>query len=138
MSSDRQKEHHTISSQLAALVEYADGGHPVYGGSSGAIVLGKDIQTCAHKEANTVQLEDMRGLDLVRGYSLWCHYTPIDDVRIAAFSAKFALPVLALSERGGFGIAKSIIGQLSNVGNKSVTSQVTGNVHGNTVMKFSE
>jgi Rod binding domain-containing protein len=44
----------------------------------------------------------------------------------------------ALSERGGFGIAKSIIGQLSNVGNKSVTSQVTGNVHGNTVMKFSE
>src|ERR1035437_8435701 len=42
----------------------------------------------------------------------------------------------ALSERGGFGIANSIIGQLSSASNKPVTSQVTGNLHGNTVMKF--
>jgi len=44
----------------------------------------------------------------------------------------------ALSEQGGFGIATSIIGQLSHVGNKSVTTQVTGKLHDNTVMKTYE
>ncbi len=44
----------------------------------------------------------------------------------------------ALSERGGFGIANSIIGQLSHAGNKSVTDQVTGKLHTNTVMKTYE
>ena len=44
----------------------------------------------------------------------------------------------ALSERGGFGIANSIIGQLSHAGNKSVTTEVTGKLHGNTVMKTYE
>jgi len=44
----------------------------------------------------------------------------------------------ALSEQGGFGVANRIIGQLSQASNKSVTSQVTENPHGNTVMKFPE
>jgi len=41
----------------------------------------------------------------------------------------------ALSERGGFGIATSIVRQLSHSGNEPVSAQVTGNLHGNTVMK---
>lgn len=44
----------------------------------------------------------------------------------------------ALSEQGGFGIATGIIKQLSSQGNKAVTTQVTGNLHGNTVMKSRE
>jgi Rod binding domain-containing protein len=48
----------------------------------------------------------------------------------------------ALSEHGGFGIATSIIRELSAKGNKTVTGQVTdkvtgkvtGNLHGNTVI----
>jgi Rod binding domain-containing protein len=40
----------------------------------------------------------------------------------------------ALSERGGFGIANGIIRELSHSGNKPVTTQVTKNPHGNTVM----
>jgi Rod binding domain-containing protein len=43
-----------------------------------------------------------------------------------------------LSEQGGFGIATSIVKQLYSAGNKHVTSQVTGNLHGNTVMKTYE
>ena len=42
----------------------------------------------------------------------------------------------ALSERGGFGIATSIVRQLSHPGNSPVTTQVTGNLHGNTGMSF--
>jgi len=44
----------------------------------------------------------------------------------------------ALSEKGGFGIATSIVRQLSRAGNASVTGRVTTKVHGNTVMKSYE
>jgi Rod binding domain-containing protein len=40
----------------------------------------------------------------------------------------------ALSERGGFGIAKSIIHQLSHSGNGPVTARVTKNSSSNTVV----
>jgi len=43
-----------------------------------------------------------------------------------------------LSEGGGFGIATSIVRQLTPASNKQVTSQVTGNLHRNTVMKTYE
>jgi Rod binding domain-containing protein len=40
----------------------------------------------------------------------------------------------ALSEQGGFGIATGIVRQLSAAGNKPVTTEVTGSLHGNTVI----
>jgi Rod binding domain-containing protein len=43
-----------------------------------------------------------------------------------------------LSEQGGFGIANHIVQQLTPKGNSSVTAQVTGELHGNTVMKTLE
>jgi Rod binding domain-containing protein len=43
-----------------------------------------------------------------------------------------------LSEHGGFGIANSIVRQLTPKGNTSVAAQVTGNMRGNTVMKTHE
>jgi Rod binding domain-containing protein len=44
----------------------------------------------------------------------------------------------ALSEAGGLGIADSIVKDLSRSGTKPVTAQVTGNLHGNTVMRTAE
>lgn len=44
----------------------------------------------------------------------------------------------ALSERGGFGIAKSIVQDLSRAGNQKGTVPVTGNPHGNTVISRHE
>jgi Rod binding domain-containing protein len=38
----------------------------------------------------------------------------------------------ALSQQGGFGIAKSILRDLSHSGNKAESGKVTGNLHGNT------
>jgi Rod binding domain-containing protein len=43
-----------------------------------------------------------------------------------------------LSEQGGFGIADSIVRQLTAASNRQVTTQVTGNMHGNTAMKTHE
>jgi Rod binding domain-containing protein len=44
----------------------------------------------------------------------------------------------ALSEQGGFGIANRIVQDLSHSGNKDATGKVTGNLHGNTVIKALE
>jgi Rod binding domain-containing protein len=41
----------------------------------------------------------------------------------------------ALSEHGGFGIATSILRELSPPGNKVAAAQVTRDLHGNTVIK---
>ncbi|MDR3751880.1 MAG: hypothetical protein P4K94_10385 [Terracidiphilus sp.] len=41
----------------------------------------------------------------------------------------------ALSEHGGFGIASSIIKDLSHTGNQNGAMLVTGKLHGNTVMR---
>jgi Rod binding domain-containing protein len=43
-----------------------------------------------------------------------------------------------LSEHGGFGIANSIVRELTPKSNTSVVAQVTGNMRGNTVMKTHE
>lgn len=44
----------------------------------------------------------------------------------------------AMSERGGFGIADQIIRELSRSGNRHGCGKVTGNSHGNTVMRTPE
>jgi Rod binding domain-containing protein len=44
----------------------------------------------------------------------------------------------ALSEQGGFGIANSIVRQLSPASNEERTTQVTGNSHRNTAIRSLE
>jgi Rod binding domain-containing protein len=41
----------------------------------------------------------------------------------------------ALSQQGGFGIANSIVKDLSHSGNQHGTGKVTGNLHNNTVLR---
>jgi dipeptidase E len=41
-----------------SLVRFAEGGRPVYGGSAGALILGRNIDTARHIDANDVQLID--------------------------------------------------------------------------------
>jgi dipeptidase E len=83
------------------LINFMKGGSAVYGGSAGAILLGRDIMTCAHMDPNDVGLGNTTGLDVVNGYAVWCHYRLEDDARIAHFVEEYNLAVLALSERSG-------------------------------------
>jgi len=78
---------------------YKSGGH-IYGGSAGAIILGKDIRT-AKQDKNEVKLKDFRGLNLINGYSIWCHYTPKDDFYIKKIIKKWNIKIIALPEGGG-------------------------------------
>jgi dipeptidase E len=86
---------------IAPLRRFIERGGIVYGGSAGAIILGRDIATAAHLDPNDAGLQDTQGLDLLRGYAIWCHYRLTDDHQIAAYVERFGHPVLALSERTG-------------------------------------
>ncbi len=84
-----------------ALDQFIQEGKPVYGGSAGAIILGYDISSCAHIDENIIGLADFSGLDLALGYTLWCHYQPTDDERIAAYVRRTGIPSIALTEKAG-------------------------------------
>ncbi len=84
-----------------ALLRGIRSGKAVYGGSAGAAILGRDIQTVAHMDQNLVGLNDQHGLDAMGGYAIWCHYEPADNTRIAAYIEANVVPVLAISERAG-------------------------------------
>jgi dipeptidase E len=84
-----------------ALINFVEHGGAIYGGSAGAILLGRDIMSCAHMDTNDVGLRDTTGLDLVNGYAIWCHYQLEDDTRIFSLAKKYNIAVLALSERSG-------------------------------------
>jgi dipeptidase E len=84
-----------------ALTRFARLGGAVYGGSAGAILLGRDIATSAHLDANEPGLTDFSGLDLLSGYAVWCHYQPDHDALIDAYIHRTGNRVLALSESAG-------------------------------------
>jgi len=71
----------------------------VYGGSAGAIILGKDIMTASNLDENNVGINDTSGLNILNGYSVWCHYKPEDDKKIFDYAKK--IPVIAIPEKSG-------------------------------------
>jgi dipeptidase E len=84
------------------LVRSIQEGLPCYGGSAGAIALGAHIGTCAHLDSDDIGLTDLRGLDLVGGCAVWCHYRSSDAARVRAFGRHTQTSVLTLSENAGF------------------------------------
>ena len=53
----------------------------VYGGSAGAIIFGKDLDSCNTDDDNEVGLVDHTGFNMTNGYSLLCHYTSREPAR---------------------------------------------------------
>jgi dipeptidase E len=90
-----------VSGFDSAVKRFVHRGGILYGGSAGAIVIGKDISTCAHMDENVVGLSDTAGLDLLGGDSVWCHYRPSDDVQIREYVERTTSPTIALPETGG-------------------------------------
>jgi len=83
------------------LKNYAGSGRPIYGGSAGAVVLGRDILTVTHMDKNNVGLKQTMGLNLAQGYAIWPHYTDADNDLIRSYIEQYNFPVLAISERSG-------------------------------------
>ncbi len=53
----------------------------VYGGSAGAIIFGRDLDSCNTDDENAVGLTDHTGFNMLMGWSLLCHYTSRDAAR---------------------------------------------------------
>ena len=87
------------------LVEYIKSNKPVYGGSAGAILLGKDIGTAyfgGDADKNEVGIKDLKGLNFVKGYSIACHQNKKSDVNDAMrYSVKTRIPTISLPDGTG-------------------------------------
>jgi dipeptidase E len=86
------------------IVEFATNSRPVLGISAGAIVLGRDITTegvAWDPDRNFGGITDLRGLDLLGGYNVHCHYQPIEDDDLCNYLARHRVPFLALPESAG-------------------------------------
>lgn len=83
------------------LKDFLNVGGAIYGGSAGAIILGKDIRTASWQDKNSVGLKDTKGLDLINGYSVWCHYERSQDNIIKQVAKDLGTPIVALTEKTG-------------------------------------
>ena len=103
------------------LKKYYRSGGIIYGGSAGAIILGKDIHTAGFggdADRNEAGLAEFDGLNLVNGYSVQCHYTSYDDAELVRYSKKKKVNVIALPDDTGLfieGRKMRVIGESSAV-----------------------
>lgn len=63
------------SGAFELIKEYLNNGRIVYGGSAGAIIFGKSIDSCLYMDTNDVVLGDTSGFDTLFGFSFTAHYT---------------------------------------------------------------
>lgn len=82
-----------------ALIWYSNSGYPVYGGSAGAIILGAKINT--HDDKNEVGWGDNNGLNLLKNYSVACHFKDEDGERFKNWARENNLPIVCLFEETG-------------------------------------
>jgi len=81
------------------LLEFLNMGKIVYGGSAGAIILGKTIAIV--EEENTINYQKNEGLSLLGDYSIICHYDVKKDIGIKKFINEKKCPVLCVPEKSG-------------------------------------
>ena len=55
------------------IVDYLNNNGIIFGGSAGAIIFGEDINSCLIDDGNKIGLENTKGFNLLRGYSILCH-----------------------------------------------------------------
>jgi dipeptidase E len=83
------------------LKAYASAGGVLYGGSAGAVILGRDIRIVSQMDHNHIGLIEVNCLNLANEYAVYPHYEPRADPFIEEFTEKYQQPVLGISERSG-------------------------------------
>lgn len=97
-----------VSGCRESVVKFAVTGKPVYGGSAGAVVLGRDIGIIETMDRDRFNTIDTTGLNLIKGYSIYPHYDESADPVILQYIAKTSIPVLALPENAGVWISSAV------------------------------
>ena len=107
------------------LLKFIKEGKPVYGGSAGALILGKNILT-SHDE-NKVKLKDLNGLNLINENSIWAHYSNKENEKIFNYVKTNNINVVAIPEGSGiyFNGKIRVIGKDSYLFNKQGKTKIT-------------
>lgn len=79
------------------IISFVKNGGVLYGGSAGAIILGKDIRTAPEAKIS----EQTQGLGLIGDYSIACHYKTDDFSELMRISEIAKSKVLAIEENAG-------------------------------------
>ena len=90
----------------------------IYGGSAGAIIFGKTIETASWgkiKDKNKVKLKDLKGLNLVNGDNIKAHYISKEKNEVKRFVKKTKTPIIALPEDSGVYVEDKKIIPVNNV-----------------------
>lgn len=83
------------------LKDYYQNRGVIYGGSAGAIILGKNIETallCKDKDVNLVKLQNLSALNLAMGCDIQCHYEPEQLKEHQIHAAKTGRNIIAIPE----------------------------------------
>jgi dipeptidase E len=98
---------------IELLYDFLDKNRIIYGGSTGAIILGKYIS--ALEEPCAANYNDDKGLKLLGNYSIFCHYkeVPVEKIeKLKNFLLVKKAPIIALTEKSGLivegGMAKVV------------------------------
>lgn len=97
---------------------YLETGGVIYGGSAGAIICGKTIETAIYADKNQVGINNHSGLNLLNNYDVFCHYDPIKhDSFISNLNRNLYLLFeesgLIINGSGAFSIGKPFIQKTS-------------------------
>lgn len=90
----------------------------IYGGSAGAIIFGKTIETASWgivKDKNKIKLKDLRGLNLINGYNIKAHYSEKERGDVKKFVKKTEIPIIALPEDSGILVKDKKIKPINDV-----------------------
>jgi len=110
------------------LFGYVQNGGCVYGGSSGAIALGKYVSVFGEEMPPGITTEE--GLALVGKYSVFCHYDEgkFDITRLSNFGTTNGSPILLIPEGAGMVIQGNTSEVIGNDGTKSCVLTPDGNL----------
>jgi dipeptidase E len=81
------------------IIKYFQNGGSLYGGSAGAIILGKKINT--HDNNNKINIKDIEGLKLLSDYSVACHFKNKNNHIFKKWALYNKSPIICLPEETG-------------------------------------
>lgn len=83
---------------IASLLKFFRDGGILYGGSAGAVIMGKYIIPMN----NGMNQKSKLGLGLLKNYSIYCHYSKNYDKILKRFIDNYNRPVISIPENSGF------------------------------------
>ncbi len=89
------------------IEEYIEKGGIYYGGSAGAMILGKDLRIV--EEENDKNYSRFEGLNLLGDKSVMPHYESSLDKKIFEFAKKFNSKVIAITEKSGVIVHEDVL-----------------------------